>query len=217
MGGSHERSRRRRSRSHSMGRSPDYRRGGGSRMSEYRQGSVSRSRSPRRSWKVKRSYSRSRSASRSPDRRRPGHLHYESPPENECLGVFNLNPDTTDRQVDDLFSRHGRLRDVTLIYDRMNGRSRGFGFVTFERLSDAREARNRCNGVSIDGRTIRVDFSATQRPHTPTPGMYMGKPSDGSRDRGGGDSYDERWGRSSDERWGRSNDDRWGRSANRLR
>lgn len=30
--------------------------------------------------------------------------------------------------------------------------------------------------MEIDGRRIRVDFSITQRAHTPTPGIYMGKP-----------------------------------------
>ena len=32
------------------------------------------------------------------------------------------------------------------------------------------------NGVSLDGRNIRVDFSITKRPHSPTPGMYKGVP-----------------------------------------
>ncbi|KAG0424671.1 hypothetical protein HPB47_028132 [Ixodes persulcatus] len=38
-------------------------------------------------------------------------------------------------------------------------------------------AKDRCNGLEIDGRKIRVDYSITQRAHTPTPGIYMGKPS----------------------------------------
>ena len=28
----------------------------------------------------------------------------------------------------------------------------------------------------IDGRRIRVDFSITKKAHTPTPGVYMGRP-----------------------------------------
>ena len=32
------------------------------------------------------------------------------------------------------------------------------------------------NDQEIDGRRIRVDFSITKRPHTPTPGVYMGRP-----------------------------------------
>jgi len=57
------------------------------------------------------------------------------------------------------------------------GRSRGFGFVTFEIVSAAEEARKETNGTEIDGRRVRVDYSVTKRPHTPTPGQYMGESS----------------------------------------
>jgi len=47
------------------------------------------------------------------------------------------------------------------------------------------------NDQEIDGRRIRVDFSITKRPHTPTPGVYMGRPTyrggDGGGRGGGGD------------------------------
>ena len=46
---------------------------------------------------------------------------------------------------------------------------------------DATEARNAMNGADLDHRKIRVDYSITKRPHTPTPGMYMGRPTSGSR------------------------------------
>ena len=56
------------------------------------------------------------------------------------------------------------------------GRSRGFGFVYYENEDDAADAKERVNGMELDGRRIRVDFSITQRPHTPTPGVYVGRP-----------------------------------------
>jgi len=31
-------------------------------------------------------------------------------------------------------------------------------------------------GTEIDGRKIRVDYSITKRAHTPTPGVYLGRP-----------------------------------------
>ena len=56
------------------------------------------------------------------------------------------------------------------------------------------QAKERCNGMEVDGRRIRVDYSITKRPHTPTPGVYMGRPTRGSPeereyrgDRGGGE------------------------------
>lgn len=38
------------------------------------------------------------------------------------------------------------------------------------------QAKDRCNGIEVDGRRIRVDYSITERAHTPTPGIYLGKP-----------------------------------------
>ena len=38
------------------------------------------------------------------------------------------------------------------------------------------KAKASTNGLEIDGRRIRVDYSITKRAHTPTPGVYMGKP-----------------------------------------
>ena len=58
------------------------------------------------------------------------------------------------------------------------------------------------DGQELDGRQVRVDFSITKRPHTPTPGKYMGRPSrDFNRSgppgghRGGRERYGDRWDR----------------------
>ena len=57
------------------------------------------------------------------------------------------------------------------------------------------QAKERCNGLELDGRKIRVDYSITKRAHTPTPGVYMGKPTRSSYDDrgggGGGGRYDD--------------------------
>lgn len=41
------------------------------------------------------------------------------------------------------------------------------------------QAKEMAAGKEIDGRKIRVDFSITKRAHTPTPGVYLGKPTPG--------------------------------------
>ena len=40
-------------------------------------------------------------------------------------------------------------------------------------MEDAKAAKESCNGIEIDGRRIRVDYSITQRAHTPTPGKIV--------------------------------------------
>ncbi|XP_077304850.1 transformer-2 protein homolog beta isoform X1 [Lithobates pipiens] len=123
-----------------------------------------------------------------------------NPDPNCCLGVFGLSLYTTERDLREVFSKYGPIADVSIVYDQQSRRSRGFSFVYFENVEDAKEAKERANGMELDGRRIRVDFSITKRPHTPTPGIYMGRPTYGSSrrrdyydrgyERGGG--YDDR-------------------------
>lgn len=83
---------------------------------------------------------------------------------------------TTERQIREIFAKYGNLESVQVIFDAKTGRSRGFCFVYYENEDDAKIAKEQCSGMEIDGRRIRVDFSITQRAHTPTPGIYMGNP-----------------------------------------
>ncbi|XP_064456412.1 transformer-2 protein homolog alpha-like [Ornithodoros turicata] len=174
-------SRRRHSYSRSRSRSRSSRR-------KHRHYSRSHSRSPRRS---SRHYyygsSRSRRThSRSPMSNRRRHVgSRDNPTTSRCLGVFGLSLYTQERDLKEVFSKYGPIEDVQVVYDAQSGRSRGFSFVYFENVDDAKAAKDRCNGIEIDGRKIRVDYSITQRAHTPTPGIYMGKPSYSSNKGGG--------------------------------
>nr|QKK82831.1 transformer-2 beta [Sinohyriopsis schlegelii] len=100
----------------------------------------------------------------------------DDPEPSKCCGVFGLSLYTQERTLRDVFSRYGELEEVQIVYDRQTGRSRGFAFVYFKNIDDSIEAKDRCNGLEIDGRRIRVDYSITNRAHTPTPGIYLGKP-----------------------------------------
>ncbi|KRX98858.1 Transformer-2 -like protein beta [Trichinella pseudospiralis] len=96
-------------------------------------------------------------------------IESENPPTSRCLGVFGLSLYTTERDLHQLFSKYGKVDDIQLVYDHPSGRSRGFGFVYFDTVEDAVIARERAAGSEIDGHRIRIDFSITKRPHTPTP------------------------------------------------
>lgn len=62
------------------------------------------------------------------------------------------------------FEAFGEVIDARVIYDRDTGRSRGFGFVTFEVAADADEAIDALNESEFDGRTIRVNEAQERRP-----------------------------------------------------
>lgn len=144
--------------------------------------SVSRSASPRyqrhhSSHRRRHSSSRSKSKSRSP--RDP----YDKTKRNErekplpcrCIGIFGLSVYTTQQKIREIFGKYGPIERIQVVIDAQTGRSRGFCFIYYDNLADARAARDNCCGMEIDGRRIRVAYSITERPHTPTPGVYMGR------------------------------------------
>jgi len=110
----------------------------------------------------------------------------DAPDASTCLGVFGLSLYTTERELEKEFSKFGPLEKVQVVLDGKTGRSRGFAFVYFEAMEDAKAAKDAMCDTEIDGRRIRVDYSITKRSHTPTPGVYMGQPTYRSEGRGGG-------------------------------
>lgn len=76
------------------------------------------------------------------------------------------------------FEPFGAVTEAVVINDRETGRSRGFGFVTFEREEDARSAIEAMNGAALDGRSIKCNEALDRS--TGGGGAYRG----GSREGG---------------------------------
>ncbi|KZT20668.1 RNA-binding domain-containing protein, partial [Neolentinus lepideus HHB14362 ss-1] len=114
----------------------------------------------------------------SPPPKRPSHAPIQAPNPSHVLGVFGLSIRTTERDLEDEFNRFGRVEKVVIVYDQRvsacSDRSRGFGFITMSNTEEAGRCIKELNGVEMNGRRIRVDYSVTDRPHAPTPGEYMG-------------------------------------------
>ncbi|KAG0338070.1 hypothetical protein BG005_003879, partial [Podila minutissima] len=75
--------------------------------------------------------------------------------------------------------------DAIVMCDRETGRSRGFGFVTFNTDTEAQNAIDGMNDRELDGRTIKVN-RASERASGDSRGGYGG---DGGGYGGGGGSY----------------------------
>lgn len=97
------------------------------------------------------------------------------------LGIFGLNPNTREDELEKIFSAYGPVQKVVLVLDRPSDRSKGFGFIYFKDQESATKARTEGNKMEIDGRTVRIDYSRTTRAHDPTPGRYMGRETDRPR------------------------------------
>ncbi|GJV74850.1 glycine-rich RNA-binding protein RZ1A, partial [Tanacetum coccineum] len=91
--------------------------------------------------------------------------------------IGGLSWSTTDGALKDAFSKFGHLLDAKVVLDKESGRSRGFGFVTFEDKHAMADAIETMNGVDLDGRNITVDKAQPQG------GGGRGRDYDGGRDR----------------------------------
>ena len=79
------------------------------------------------------------------------------------LFVGSLSWNTTSAELQNAFAACGDVVEAKVITDRDTGRSRGFGFVTYDDSDAATRAIEELDGSMLDGRTIRVD-RANDRP-----------------------------------------------------
>ena len=71
--------------------------------------------------------------------------------------VGNMNYRTTEEDINKLFSQYGEVASVKLISDRETGRAKGFGFVTMNDDSAAKEAIEALNEKEFEGRSLRIN------------------------------------------------------------
>ncbi len=96
------------------------------------------------------------------------------------LYVGNLSYDTSEEELQELFSQAGSVTSVALPTDRETGRPRGFGFVEMATEEEARKAITMFNGQTLRDRQIKVNES---RPREEGGG---GRSGGGFRSGGGG-------------------------------
>jgi cold-inducible RNA-binding protein len=95
--------------------------------------------------------------------------------------VGNLNFNTSEDELRQMFEAHGQVDRVSIMTDRETGRSRGFGFVEMANAEEAERAIAALNGMQLGGRTLNVNEA---RPKPERTGCGGGGGRD--RERGGG-------------------------------
>ena len=73
------------------------------------------------------------------------------------LYVGNLSFQTTENDLQDLFEKHGTVREAALVMDKMTNRPRGFGFVTMGSAAEGQAAIEALNGKMMEGRALTVN------------------------------------------------------------
>ena len=76
---------------------------------------------------------------------------------NSKLYVGNLSFKTTETELRNAFGQFGAVTEIYVASDRVTGRPRGFGFVTFDTAEAGKLATEKMNGVELDGRALTVN------------------------------------------------------------
>ena len=96
--------------------------------------------------------------------------------------VGNLSWSMTDEDLTNLFTEYGTVTSGKILKDKMNGRSKGFGFVEMEDDEAAKTAIANLNETEVQGRKLIVNES---QPRPEGEGGYK-KRTGGSGFAGGG-------------------------------
>ncbi len=72
------------------------------------------------------------------------------------LYIGNMNYDTTEDRLRELFEVYGEVTSVNVVTDRNTGRARGFAFVEMATDEAATAAIAALDGQTVDGRQLKV-------------------------------------------------------------
>jgi RNA recognition motif-containing protein len=73
------------------------------------------------------------------------------------LFIGNLPADTSEQELEDLFSEFGKVRGSKLVTDVFSGQCKGFGFIEMEG-HEARAAIAGLDGKDFKGKSLKVNF-----------------------------------------------------------
>ena len=92
----------------------------------------------------------------------------------------NFAYDLTEQELRKAFEAHGQVQEITIVFDRDTGRSKGFAFVEMPTGVEAQAAIGALNGKEIGGRALTVNEAR------PRAERSFGDSRSGMSNRGGG-------------------------------
>jgi cold-inducible RNA-binding protein len=101
------------------------------------------------------------------------------------LYVGNLSFQTTQQDLEELFSQAGQVESVSIVTDRDTGQPRGFAFVEMSGNAEAQAAIQALDGREVDGRALKVNEARPKEDRGRRGGFGGGGGRSGGGGRGG--------------------------------
>jgi cold-inducible RNA-binding protein len=100
--------------------------------------------------------------------------------------VGNLSYDVTEQDLRQQFEPFGTLESVSVIMDKMTGRSKGFAFVEMASKAEAEAAIAGLNGKQLKERTLTINEARPKVDNRAGGGSFSDRRGGGRDSRGGG-------------------------------
>lgn len=100
--------------------------------------------------------------------------------------VSNLSFNTSDAELNELFSAFGEVSSAKVITDRETGRSRGFGFVEMPSEDEGKDAMLGLNNKEVEGRAMSVSVAKEREERSSNGGGSRGGYGNNRNSGGGG-------------------------------
>jgi RNA recognition motif-containing protein len=71
--------------------------------------------------------------------------------------IGNISPGVNDKDLEKLFSEFGEVESAEIVFDKLTGESRNFGFIKMPNESEATKAIENLNGKKLKGKELRVN------------------------------------------------------------
>ena len=81
--------------------------------------------------------------------------------------VRNLDRETTEDELNRAFSAFGKVQSCSIVREKTNDLSKGFGFVEMPKPGDAKAAVKGLNDSMLGANKIRVKYATNLTPQTP--------------------------------------------------
>ena len=94
------------------------------------------------------------------------------------LYVGGLPYSVNDQELNEYFSKEGKVSSAVVIMDKFSGRSKGFGFVEFDDAEEGKSAIKNLDGSDFGGRKLVVNEARPQEDRKPSGNRSFGSSND---------------------------------------